>query len=160
SEAGSTTGSTTAPSRSRSTPSASCICSLTPPRHSLGSGSSGRGGSTPCVFRGASRCHLEVAGEIAVDHLGMPAPDQPLDLPHGVEGPPPRAVPVLLRLQVGLEDRLQAQHRRHLRYAVYDARDAQRPLLAIRFGDVHTPDRLGTVRPLLEVVRQFVQPPV
>src|SRR5512135_88372 len=98
------------------------------------------------------RDRVEVAGQVAVDHLGMPAPDQPFDLPYGVEGTPSRAIPVLLRLQVGLEDGLQDQHRRHLRYAVLDARDAQRPLLAIRFRDGHASDRLGTVRSLAEVV--------
>ena len=35
-----------------------------------------------------------------------------------------RAVGVLLRLQVGLEDRLQDQHRRHLRHAIAYARNA------------------------------------
>jgi hypothetical protein len=39
-------------------------------------------------------------------------------------------------------------------------RNAQRPWLAIRFRDVHASDRLGTVRSLAEVVRQFVQPSV
>src|SRR5512135_3796201 len=74
------------------------------------------------------RDRVEVAGQVAVDHLGMPAPDQPFDLPYGVEGTPSRAIPVLLRLQVGLEDGLQDQHRRHLRYAVLDARDPRSTL--------------------------------
>jgi site-specific DNA recombinase len=106
------------------------------------------------------RDRVEVAGQVAVDHLGMPAPDQPFDLPYGVDGAPSRAIPVLLRLQVGLEDRLQDQHRCHLRYAVFNARNAQRPLLAIRFRDVHASDRLRIVGSFLEVLRQFVQPPV
>ena len=104
------------------------------------------------------RDRVEVTGQVTVDHLGMPTSDQPFDLPHGVEGAPLGAIPVLLRLQVGLEDRLQDQHRRHLRYAVHDARDAQRPLFAIRFRNVHASDRLGTVRSLAEVFRQFAQP--
>src|SRR4051795_13125886 len=83
------------------------------------------------------RDRVEVTGKVAVDHLSMPAPDQPFDLLYSVEGAPSRAIPVLLRLQVGLEDRLQDQHRRHLRYAVHDARDAPSalPLLPNRLWD-------------------------
>ena len=89
-----------------------------------------------------------------------PDPEQPFDLANGVQGAAFRAIGVLLRLQVGLEDRLQDQHRRHLHHAVLDARNAQRPLLAIRFRDVHAPDRLRLIRSLPEFFRQFVQPPV
>src|SRR5262245_14701146 len=74
------------------------------------------------------RNRVEVTGQVAVDHLGMPAPDQPFDLPHGVDGAPSPAIPVLLRLQVGLEDRLQDHDRRHLRYAVLNARDTHSAL--------------------------------
>ena len=90
----------------------------------------------------------------------MPRPEQPFDLANGVQGAASRAIGVLLRLQVGLEDRLQDQHCRHLHHTVFDARNAQRPLLAIRFGDVHASDRLGSVRLVPEFFRQFVQPPV
>ena len=68
-----------------------------------------------------------------------------------------RAKGVLLGLQVGLEDRLQDQHRGHLHHAILDARNAQRPLLAIRFGNGHASDRLGAVL-LSEFFRQFAQP--
>ena len=61
-----------------------------------------------------------------------PDPEQPFDVANGVQGAASRAVGVLFRLQVGLEDRLQDQHRRHLHHAIFDARNAQRPLLAIR----------------------------
>ena len=90
----------------------------------------------------------------------MPRPDQPLDEANGVQGAASRAVGVLFRLQVGLEDRLQDQHDRHLHHTIFDARNAQRPLLAIPFGDVHASDRLGSIRSLPEFFRQFVQPPV
>ncbi len=36
--------------------------------------------------------------------------------------------------------------------------DAQRPLLAIPFGDVHALDRPGLIRSISEFCRQFVQP--
>ena len=48
--------------------------------------------------------------QVRVHHLGVPRPDQPLDQANGVQGRAPRAIGVLLRLQVGLEDRLQDQH--------------------------------------------------
>ena len=78
---------------------------------------------------------VEVAGQIGIDHLGMPRVHMPMDLPDGVQGTVVRPVGVLLRLQVGLEDRLQDQHHRHLRHAVPDRTDPQRTLLAIRFRD-------------------------
>ena len=39
-------------------------------------------------------------------------------------------------------------------------RNSQRPELAIPFRDEHAPDRLGTIRFVLEFFRQFVQPPI
>ena len=71
---------------------------------------------------------VEVTGQVRVDHLGMPRPEQPFDLPNGVQGAALRAVGVLFRLQVGLEDRLQDQHRRHLHHAIFDARNAHSTL--------------------------------
>ena len=81
-------------------------------------------------------------------------------MPDGVQGAAVGPVGVLLRLQVGLEDRLRDQHHGHLRHAIPDRTDPQRALLAIRFGDEHASNRLGSVRPGLQVRRQFVQPPI
>jgi hypothetical protein len=89
---------------------------------------------------------VEVTRQVSVDDLGVPRVDQPVDLPDSVQGAAVGPVGVLLRLQVGLEDRFQDQHRRHLRHAVPDRRDPQRPLLAITFRDEHAPDRLWSVR--------------
>ena len=72
-----------------------------------------------------------------------------MDLPDGVQCTAVWPIGVLLRLQVGLEDRLQDQHRRHLHHPVPDRGDPQRPLLAIRLGDVHPPHRMRSIRSLL-----------
>src|SRR5262245_19306160 len=81
-----------------------------------------------------------------------------MDLANRVQGAPPRSVGVLLRRQVGLEDRPQDRARRHLLYARLDRGDAHRTLFAIRFGEVAPPHRLGTIRSLAEFIRQFAQP--
>ena len=90
----------------------------------------------------------------------MPRPEQSFDLANGVQGAALRAVGVLFRLQVGLEDRLQDQHSSHLHHAIFYARNSQRSELAITFRDEHASDRPGTIRSVLEFLRQFVQPPV
>jgi hypothetical protein len=87
----------------------------------------------------------------------VPRPDQPLDEANGVQGAALRAIGVLLRLQVGLEDRLQDERDSRLYDTISDARNAQRPLLAIPIGDVHAPHRLALIRSLSEFFRQFVQ---
>src|SRR6185312_759882 len=71
-----------------------------------------------------------------------------------------RPVGVLLRRQVGLEDRLQDQHHRHLRHAVPDRTDPQRALLAIAFRDEYAAHGVRSIRPLLQFGRQFVEPSV
>ena len=68
----------------------------------------------------------------------MPRAHQAVNRLNGVQGTASRPVGVLLRLQVGLEDRLQDQHRRHLHHAVTDRRNAQRPLFAVRLSVCNT----------------------
>ena len=70
-----------------------------------------------------------------------------------------RAVGVLFRLQIGLEDWLQDQHCSHLNHAIFYARNSERPELAITFRYEHASDRSGTIRLVPEFFRQFVQPP-
>ena len=89
-----------------------------------------------------------------------PDPEQPFALTNGVQGTASRAVGVLLRLQVGLEDRLQDQHGGRLHHTILDAGMPNGRCLPSGFRDVHTPDRLGLIRALPEFFRQFVQPPV
>ena len=103
---------------------------------------------------------VEIAGQIGVHHLAMPRAHMPMDLPDGVQGTVVRPVGVLLRREVGLEDRLQDQHHRHLRHAVPDRTDTQRALLAITFRDEHTAHRVRSIRSLSQFGRQFVEPSV
>jgi hypothetical protein len=88
----------------------------------------------------------------------VPRPEQSFDLANGVQGAAFRAVGVLFRLQVGLEDRLQDQHSSHLYHAIFYARNSERPELAVPFGDEHASDRPGAIRSVPELFRQFVQP--
>src|SRR5262249_15291125 len=67
---------------------------------------------------------------------------------------------VLLRLEVGLEDRLQDQHHRHLHHAIPDRADAQRALLAIPFRDEHATHGVRSIRSSSQFGRQFVEPSV
>ncbi len=83
-----------------------------------------------------------------------------MGVPDGIQGAAVGPVGVLLRLQVGLEDRLEDQHHGHLRHAIPDRTDPQRALLSIRFRSVHASHRSGAVRLRFQVRRQFVQPPV
>ena len=62
-------------------------------------------------------------------------------------------VGVLLWLQVCLEDRLQDQHCRRLHHTVFNRWNAQRSLLAIRFGNINSPHRTRTIRFPPEFVR-------
>ena len=68
------------------------------------------------------------------------------------------SIGVLLRLKIGLEDRLQDQHYRHLHYPIADRWNAQRSLLSIRLWYVYPADRLSLVGLGSQAFRQFAQP--
>src|SRR5580693_7808639 len=101
---------------------------------------------------------VEIPAQVRVDHLRMPLPHQRLDVLDRLQGTVPRAVGVLFRLQIGLEDRLQDQQGRRLYDTIFDRWNTQRSLLAVRFGDPYPPDGLRTIRLLFEFLRQFTQP--
>jgi hypothetical protein len=97
---------------------------------------------------------------IRVHHLSVPARQQFVDMPYGIQRAAVGAVGVLLRLQVGLEDRLQDQHRRHLHDTILDRWNAQRSCLAIRLWDMHPPHGCRLIPPAFQLLRQFIEPPV
>ena len=103
---------------------------------------------------------VEVTTQIGIDHLGIARLQQRLGVPQGIPGAAFRPVGVLLRLQVGLEDRLQDHQCRRLHNPVFDRRDAQGSLRPIGFRDPDPPDGLRLIRPLAEFFRQFTQPPL
>ena len=90
----------------------------------------------------------------------MPRAYVPMDLPDGVQGAAVRPVGMLLRLKIGLEDWLQDQHYSHLHHAIPDRANAQRALLAIRFGDEHATHGARSIRSPSQFGRQFVEPSV
>src|SRR6202521_2123465 len=100
----------------------------------------------------------EVAAQVRIDHLAMAAVDQGVHLPDGVQTATPRSVPILLRRQIGLENRTQDQHCRRLDHSVAHRRDAQRPLTSARLRDVDPANRLRSIPLLSELSRQFAQP--
>ena len=68
-----------------------------------------------------------VVRQVGVHHLPVARRQQPVNAPDRVMRAPARPIGVLLRLQVGLEDRRQHQRRRRLRHPVPETRNAQRP---------------------------------
>src|SRR3984893_11777026 len=66
---------------------------------------------------------------------------------------------MLLRLQIGLEDRLKHHHRSCLNNPVAYRRDPQRSLLlAVRLRNVDPSDRLWSISLVPELLRQFPKP--
>ena len=76
----------------------------------------------------------------------------------GLDRAPPRTEAIAAWLKVRLEDRLDHYLRRHLHHPIPYRRNAQRSLLAIRFGNVNSPHRTGTIRLRPKFFRQFAQP--
>ena len=76
------------------------------------------------------RNFAEVVGQIAVDNLVLSLVEEPMHTSYRVVGASFRSVGVLLRLQVGFEDRLKHEHGRCLRHPVPYAGNAQRPEFA------------------------------
>ena len=62
----------------------------------------------------------------------------------------PKSVGVEIRRD--FSDGVQSQQVERLHRSVFHGRDTQRAFLAVAFGDVHTPERLGLVAVLLERV--------
>src|SRR5437660_12056639 len=58
----------------------------------------------------------------------MAGVEQLVDMPHGIQRAAVWPIGILLRLQVGLEDRFEHQNCRRLCYAIFDRRDDQREL--------------------------------
>ena len=103
----------------------------------------------------------EVVRQVGVHHLPVARPQQSMHAPDRVMRVSTRPIGVLLRLQVGFENRRQHQHRRRLRHPVPETRNAQRPELpALLLRDEDLPNRPRPVGPLLQVPRQCSQPPV
>ena len=98
---------------------------------------------------------VEVSAQVRVNDLPMSGAQQFVDMPHGIQRAAVGTIGILLRLQVGLEDCSQDQHRRHLHDTILDRRDAQRSLLPVRFGDIHPPNGCRLIRPAFQLLRQF-----
>src|ERR1035441_7068974 len=101
---------------------------------------------------------IEVAAYIRVNDLSMTSVNQLVDVPYGIQCTAVSPIGILFRLQVGLENRFEYQHRRRLRNPIADGRYSQRPLLPVRLGYVYSPHRFRLVASTFQRLRQFVQP--
>ena len=77
---------------------------------------------------------------------------------HRVQGTAAFAIGVLLVLQVRFEDRFHDQQHGGLHHPVFDRGNPQRPLLAIRLGNIDPPDRTRLITLRSQLLRQFAQP--
>ena len=71
---------------------------------------------------------IEVARQIRVDYLPMMRVQQCGDLRNSVQRTAIRAIGVLFRLQIGLEDRFENQHCRRHHDTIFNRRDSHREL--------------------------------
>jgi hypothetical protein len=104
---------------------------------------------------------INVPAEIRVHHLCISALQQVMDCLYRVQGTAARTVGILFRLEVHLEDGLQDSHHGCLAHPICDSRETegtQSPRLP-RFGNLHPPHGVGTIRLRSEGFRQFTQPP-
>src|SRR6266576_6017236 len=74
------------------------------------------------------RKRIEVAGYVCVNNFTMASIDQLVDVFDRVQCTAACSIGVLLGLQVGLENRFENQHCRHLRDSILDHGDGQREL--------------------------------
>src|SRR4029450_1574108 len=96
-----------------------------------------------------------VPAQVRLDHLRVPKARQAMNLSHGIQGTAIRPVGVLLRRQIGLEDRLQDQEQSSLHHPVLDRGNPQRSLFAIRLGYPYPSHRLR-----LRTVPSLFSPPL
>ena len=101
---------------------------------------------------------VEVSAQIRIYNLSMSGVQQSVDGLDGVLRFALGSVAILLRLQIGLENRAQYLQHGHLHHAIRDRRNTQRPLFAIGLGDVSSTNRLRTIRLRPERLCQFAQP--
>ena len=79
---------------------------------------------------------------------------------HRLHSRPLRPEPVRARREVRLEEGFQHDLGRLLGHPVTNRRNAERPLAAIGFRDVHAPGRRGTVRACAQVLLEFGKKPL
>jgi len=88
------------------------------------------------------RDRIELGFKIGVVHRLTTRLQMPADLLPRLMRIPPRPETVRTVQKIRFENRLQHQQRGHLHHPVPDRRNPQRPQLAIRLRDVHSPHRL------------------
>jgi len=102
----------------------------------------------------------EVVREVGVHDVRMAPEQQLFHFDHRLLGIAPSPVGVEFRWKIGLEDRVQHQHRCRHADPIPHGRDAQRPEFAVGLWDEHASDRVRSVSLLPERKRQFAKPPL
>ncbi len=102
----------------------------------------------------------EVVREVGVNDVRMVIEQCLLHVAHRLLGIAALSIGVLLGWKIGFKDRVEHQHRCCHAHPIPQGRDAQRPEFAVGFRDIHSSDRLRSVRRLPERKRQFPQPPL
>jgi hypothetical protein len=103
---------------------------------------------------------VEVPAQVRVDHLGIPASQPGVDRLDGVQRTAAFTIRVLLRLQIGLENRAENDHGGHLHHAIADRGNTHRSLLAVRLGNPYPPHGWRSIRLVSQCFRQFPQPAI
>jgi hypothetical protein len=97
----------------------------------------------------------EVIGKVGVHDIRTAMKQLVFHIGHGLLGVAPGTVGIDFRWKVGLEDRLQHQHRCCHADPIPHGGDAQRPEFAVGFRYMDPSDRFRSVRLLSERKRQF-----
>lgn len=103
---------------------------------------------------------VEVTLQVGVIHGLPPALEFLLDRRERLMSLSTRTEAVRAVEEIGLEDRLQDEHRGHLDHTITDRGDSQRALAPIRFQDVDAADRSRLVALAAQRLLDFVQEPL
>ena len=104
------------------------------------------------------RNRVEVLREVCVDHVSVPLAEAAVHFSHRVVGTLSRPVPVGVRLEVRLKDRLQHKLGGGLHHSVPNRRDTQRPLATTRLWNHHPAYRACSIRLLAQLLSEPSQP--
>ena len=97
---------------------------------------------------------IKIRGQVCIHDFYMSAIDQPVNLTDCVQRAAVPPIGVLFRLEIGLENRIEHQYRRHHHTSVPDGGHSQRPLrLAVRLRYIHPPHRKWSIGSILQFLR-------
>jgi hypothetical protein len=102
---------------------------------------------------------VEVAFQVGVHHVGVASLQQPIDFPQRILAAPPRPEAEAAGPELDFKDWLDDHLNRRLNDPVLHRRYPQRPGLIVRFGDLHTFDRLRPIAAIRQAGLEFGKVP-